>query len=1050
MRAVLVTAGKSGFFADAVAALAAQDHQIDAWHIVNAGGGDDAELSVPEGADIGVSHVKARTFGEAVSALLATVEPEADERLWLLHDDCAPAPNALRKLLAATRKRRSAAVFGAAQTRWDDGSKLVNIGVTVSRLGGRRLSLVEQDDLDQGQHEGREDVLAVGLAGALVTRAVWDKLGGTDPAYGKFGDSAEFCRRVWRAGHDVVVVPGARVRHAQAALYGRKGPSDAGSDHRGAHAQRRAAEWYHAMAWSPVWAVPLIAVWAAVSAVSRAVFRIASNDLRLVTAELRAPVVVAARMRRLGASRKAVATAGKREVERPLLASALDIARHVRTRELGAYERWRAQNTPTDVQESELRAIARRRRWAFGGLGVVLVALSIALFGTWFTPLAGGDMLTGSSLGATDVSTSELWLRTWTGWSESALGGPALDGSWAGLMLPLSLVPGGLSMGVGLLLALGPLLAGVGAWFAAGAATRSVVARGFVAIAWAAWPAYIQSISDGRLGAAIAHIALPLFALALARAVAAQRRDLLGDGAEFPASRIGSPSAAAVAAGLMAVVTIAAPILLAPLVIGVLVLGVVATGHRRYVFTVPVPAVIIHGAALWNTWQARGSEAWAALLVREPGPALASDLVDPWQLLLGVAQLPPEWTGATASANVALAYLAGVMVVAAALAALAGKRAATAVRVGWAVAAVGLAAAVLAHRTIAVYAAGDGSAEANGWPGPGLSLMALGFLGAAAVGAGSARTPAPGQKATAIPEIERRIARAANVAAAGFVAAILVVHVAATIWPGRGFGGDVHPASAAVLPLVAQLEQQAPPLTRVVVLWEDDGVVRYSVVSRDGWSALPGRGFLDAEGHPASAGSSEFDLQAIAPVVAALAGAAGDAAVGLNHSGIGVVVVAPESDAVISAMLRVDGLSLIGSSERGVSWRVAPAGASESDDAARVARAWLQSEGDGVTPLDSSPVGLVVAVPMGAADRMVVLAAAKSDAWVATLDGHALVASDVNGNQAFAVGADSGELEIRYYDSSYRAWWWAGLLALAWSLINAIPLQNRRFRKERA
>ena len=115
-----------------------------------------------------------------------------------------------------------------------------------------------------------------------------------------------------------------------------------------------------------------------------------------------------------------------------------------------------------------------------------------------------------------------------------------------------------------------------------------------------------------------------------------------------------------------------------------------------------------------------------------------------------------------------------------------------------------------------------------------------------------------------------------------------------------------------------------------------------------------------------------------------------------------------------------------------------------------MARAWLRADGVAVTALDSAPVGLVATVPIGAADRTVVLAVANSEAWSATLDGRVLAVAEAEGNQAFVVGAEAGELEISYYEPTYRAWWWAGLLALVWSLINAIPLQDRRFRKARA
>ena len=66
--------------------------------------------------------------------------------------------------------------------------------MTTSRLG-RRMTGDEPGEVDQGQHDGREDVLAVGLAGALVRRDVWDELGGTAPGLGPFGDGLDLSRR---------------------------------------------------------------------------------------------------------------------------------------------------------------------------------------------------------------------------------------------------------------------------------------------------------------------------------------------------------------------------------------------------------------------------------------------------------------------------------------------------------------------------------------------------------------------------------------------------------------------------------------------------------------------------------------------------------------------------------------------------------------------------------------------------------------------------------------------------------------------------------------
>src|SRR5690606_12891135 len=100
---------------------------------------------------------------------------------------------------------------------WDEPARVLEVGLSTSRFG-RRMTGLDAPEVDQGQHDGREDVLGVGTAGMLVRQGVWEDLGGTDPALGPYGDGLDLSRRARLAGHRVIVVPGAVVRHAQASL----------------------------------------------------------------------------------------------------------------------------------------------------------------------------------------------------------------------------------------------------------------------------------------------------------------------------------------------------------------------------------------------------------------------------------------------------------------------------------------------------------------------------------------------------------------------------------------------------------------------------------------------------------------------------------------------------------------------------------------------------------------------------------------------------------------------------------------------------------------
>ena len=1024
VRALVVTTGRSGFLAQTLIALANQSHRPDSTHVVVVGKVSDADLGIPAGVEVQISRVKARTFGQAVSGALVDIPASDDEWLWTLHDDSAPEPEALHHLLVAARKRRLAEVIGAAQVQWDEPSRLVNVGITVPRLGARRINVVEQDDLDQGQHDAREDVLAVGLAGALVRRALWERLDGTDPAYGHWGDSTDFCRRAWRAGADVVVAPRARVRHAQAGLYGQSTPEDARHDIRGSHAQRRAMEWYHALAWAPLLAVPLLALWAVFASLARAAFRVAANDLRLVVAELRTSIVLATRLPRLGASRSRVSKATASDaVERPLLASVGDVLRHVRSRELGAYEQWRSEQAPTDVQRVELRSLGLKRWIAFGALSALMTGVSVALYGTWLAPLFRGDMLVGSAMGSTDVSTAELWQRTWTGWSEIGLGGASLDGSFAALMLPLSVVPGGLPMGIGLLLTLAPLLAAWTAWAAAGVATRSIAARLLVAVTWGMWPPLLASVPDGRIGAVIAHVMLPVFAYALVRALGRARREVLGDGREYPEKSIGSPSAAAVAGLSMIVITVAQPILLAPLVLIVVAAALMTRGYRRFAIMVTLPALVVHGAALWTVWQSRQSERWWALLVREPGPALSSEPASPTELALGIGEQPPDWPGATSVGATIFTYGVGALVLALALIAVLSGRAQRATVVCWLIAAMGLAAALVSQAAVVSFPDGASFDGANGWPAAGLSLMGLGLLGATLAGLG--RWSAPGS-------VLRGIAIVA-------IAAALSVHVVATIWPGRDFGGDVAPSGTAVLPLVAELERSEPPQTRVLILTGDADLVRYSLTSADGSSAVLGRSYHQND-----------PIDVLSETVAEMVGGGNRATDALRDWGIGLIVVPAGSDEIVSALQRRDDLTVAGASDQGRVWRIQaePSGYFADQDL-RVGRAWIELGTGDRLALASTPTSVEAVLDDGGVGRLVVVAVRPDDGWSASMDGRPLERVEHDGLLAYEVGATGGELRISFNDREYRWWWWAAIAAITWSVFSAIPLHDRRYGKDR-
>ena len=145
----------------------------------------------------------------------------ATEWLWLLHDDCEPAADALEQLLRGAADTPAAAVLGPKLMDWADHRVVTEAGLSMD-TAARRITNVESREVDQGQHDGDRDVLAVSSAGMLVRREVWEQLGGFDPGMTLFAEDLDFCWRSHEAGYRVRVITDAVVYHAAAASRGRR------------------------------------------------------------------------------------------------------------------------------------------------------------------------------------------------------------------------------------------------------------------------------------------------------------------------------------------------------------------------------------------------------------------------------------------------------------------------------------------------------------------------------------------------------------------------------------------------------------------------------------------------------------------------------------------------------------------------------------------------------------------------------------------------------------------------------------------------------------
>ncbi|MBE6475712.1 MAG: glycosyltransferase family 2 protein [Actinomyces succiniciruminis] len=507
------------------------------------------QLTGPTGA---MSPISDAEVYRATGADAPVAQPAEGSWLWLLHDDSAPDPDCLAALLAAVRTARSIALAGPKQVDWERPHELLEVGLRTT-ASARRANDVVEGEVDQGQHDDRTDMLAVGTAGALIDRAVWDQLGGISPAFPLFDDGLELSRAVRLAGHRVVVVPDAVLRHRRASYLGLRPAQQPHGPHRAAGRANqtdtpptvavpepdpdrsfRARRSAQLTAWATFSArpLPVLLAWIVLLGLARAAWRLLTKAPALARDELAAALAVArsAAAIRRGRRRLAAHQDVRRSVLSELYVSAADIRAARRDRRRQERERAAREAARSELELRELAALTRRRRLVLAG--VLIVAGACAAVG--LSQVLVTRTVTGGALPGLGASGRDLWDAAWSTWAGSGDGYPgALSPLLATLALPVAVGSwAGLDGDtlVHILLMLAVPLAALGAWYAAGTVTRRNPLRAWAALVWALAPALLLAVGQGRLTAVIVHLTLPWALTALARAVGTDRRDVVLSG----------------------------------------------------------------------------------------------------------------------------------------------------------------------------------------------------------------------------------------------------------------------------------------------------------------------------------------------------------------------------------------------------------------------------------------------------------------------------------------------------------------------------------------
>lgn len=701
--AVVVSHAGSAWLPRVLEDLAAQTVAPDAIVGVDTGGRDDSSALLVEA--LGEEHVvgapRMTSYGDAVEAGLGRArEQGADpEWIWLLHDDSAPAPDALATLLAAARAHPEAAVLGPKLREWPSLRRLLELGVTISGTGRRETGL-ERGEYDQGQHDDLRRVLAVNTAGMLVRADVWEELGGLDPALPVFGNDLDFGWRVARAGHQTIVVPQALVFHAEAAHRGVRRTSLTG---RHTHYQERRAALYTLLVNGSGLGLPWRIVRLGLGTVLRVLGFLLVRSIGEAADEAAAYLNILARPGVLLAARRKRAAAARVDVKevRPLLApwwlpyrhgldfvtdlaeaatnQAQDLAE--RRRAAAAQAEGRAPTTLADPDDEDLLAPDSGwfARFVTSPVALALTGLVVALLVA--TRDAWGRALGGGLPPAPERATA--WWRLYTEHVHAlALGTDTAPPAYVAVLATLGTVLGGSGpAAVSALLLLSMPLALWGAWRLLRLVGRLMTPEGaprwLVATASATYaltPAVSGVWAGGRIGPVVIAAVVPWLAHAMLgfadpepdrRWRAAWRTGLL------------LTLAAAFGAAVLAFAVLLAVLTYAG--VAVIARGLLAD---RSVSLPPLVALAVPVVLLLPWWLPLTLSGDAGGLLLDPGrlpPAQPSG----WQLLWGrIDGGAPFWLG--------------VPVLVAALAALAVRRSRPAALAGWTVVAVAsLAAAVI-------------------------------------------------------------------------------------------------------------------------------------------------------------------------------------------------------------------------------------------------------------------------------------------------------------------------------------------------------------------
>jgi GT2 family glycosyltransferase len=911
-----------------------------------------------------------RSANTAVPSAPGAQPADRIEWLWLLHDDSEPAPDCLEQLLRGTVETTSAAVLGPKLRDWSNREVVLEAGVTLD-TATRRVTGIEPREVDQGQHDGDRDVLAVSSAGMLVRRDVWEHVGGFDTGMSLFMEDIDFCWRVHAAGYRVRVITDAIAYHAQAAARNRR-PVSVG---RRARMLDRRNGLLALLGNLPLRPMLKAAAGNVFVSLLRIIFFLLAKRLSAAMDEFSALVSVLchpvrlikmrarrARGRRAAYSRVRADLPAGRSTRR-VTEFVMAIASKSQPETSGAHH---ASADPTEDDSMLVdnglgkRLLTSPSLFTFAALLAVALAAGRSLIGSG--PLGGGSLVPAWG-GSSDVWASYIQTFHPTGIGSSTAAPPWL----AVLAVLATLLAGKTWLAIDVLMIGCVPLAGMTAMLAVRKVVTSPAVRVWASVTYALLPVATGIVASGRFGSAVVFILLPLI-------VSQAMTMITGSGATATRAAWGTGLLVAVGAAFV-------PLLWIVTFIGCVLAAAVFRGTRRGILrnlaiaTLTAPVLLLPWSL--TLLSDRSGLLLEAGLPQQGTPIFTLPAKSVILLSPGGPGMPPYW------------ITAGLF--AAAFAALFAGRRRPLIIAGWGIALSGLLiAAIVSHTAVRPPVGGQVAA----WAGVPLALAGLGLLLAAAAG-----TTALGQMLAGVGGVRAVLSGRAPWAALVAVVACSTPLLAAIAWLGAGVSGPVHPVTKPVVPELVAVAAGQDRQVRTLVLTSPGGHVSYQLLRG------PNPSLADTALTP-QAGAQRALSNAVSALITPGAGQATDQARLLANLDIGYVLAqAPINARLAQALSNVTGLRPYSTTSSYSLWQLDTP----------PARVTVTELGGTTVTIKSGPVD--VSAPSVPTTGGTLLLAEPAGGWTASLNGHRLtqVPSPAGSwAQAFRLPKGGGTLRIGY------------------------------------